>query len=97
MQGVNTKSTISASEFMMPMLVNLDFYNIRYFPIGIYNSDYLITESISLNDEFLLTIVSSEAEKNKIEKCIHKIVLERYEDYRSVEIGGLRYRLWKIK
>lgn len=97
MQGVNTKSTISASEFIMPMLVNLDFYNIRYFPIGIYNSDYLITESISLKDEFLLTIVSSEAEKNKIEECIHKIVLERYEDYRSVEIGGLRYRLWKIK
>lgn len=97
MWGINTKSTISASEFIMPILVNLNYKNIRYFPIGIYDSDYVITESAVSNEEFLLTIVADQSEKIKIEKCIHQIMLGRYEVYRSVEIGAIKYRLWKIK
>ena len=96
-QGINRDSTISASEFIMPILVNFDFENIRYFPIGIYDSDYIITESATSNEEFLLTIVADQPEKNRIEKCIHQILLGRYNEYRSAEIGAIKYILWKIK
>jgi hypothetical protein len=95
LKDVDKNSSISATEFLMPVLVWQNFKSIDYFPIGAGNSTYLLTESNLTGLEFLLTIVANKEDKEKIEKCIHSIVDNQYENLNHIDINGIRYILWK--
>ncbi|MBU3560589.1 DUF2079 domain-containing protein [Polynucleobacter hallstattensis] len=92
---VNREAFVSSNEFMQPTLVGLGFVNIRYFPVGVDHSDYLLTESVpDTKTIFLLNIVSDENMPN-IQKCLFERANANFKIHKSVIIRGVEFTLWK--
>lgn len=90
---------ISGGEFVMPQMVIRGFTHIRIFPIGLFDSDYLLVESAIDADEseIILALYSDLVETKKIAKCIYSKIGERFVEIGRKEIFGTKYRLFKAK
>ncbi|BEV13695.1 DUF2079 domain-containing protein [Herbaspirillum sp. DW155] len=91
--------TISANEFVMPIMVSRNITRIRLFPIGLYDSDYLLIESAAGGDDsqIILPIYGDPADLQDIVKCLYPKIGERFTEIGSKEILGIKYRLFKAK
>jgi hypothetical protein len=89
--------TISTNEFLMPFLVSRGFSKIRLFPIGINESEYLITESPVAEDKenLILPIYGDASELKAISSCMSEKVESQYTEISTGNVGSVRYRLMK--
>lgn len=98
LNGVDQNTFISTNEFPMPILVSLGFQNIRFFPMGVESSEYLITENnIDTNENFMLAIIADPKTIKDVEICLREKVLDKYERIGQIDLHPIRYTLWKIK
>ena len=89
--------TISSNEFTMPILVQKGYSNIRMFPIGLYDSDYLLLESAVEDDpsNLILPIYGDAKELKEISNCTFFKLKDRYTEVGVEDIGAIKYRLMR--
>ena len=74
LSNIPSSAKISLPEGMMPAVVMHGNRGIDYFPIGIYDNDYVIVQPSSISDYFSVTSYLGHAVNSKIEKCISEII-----------------------
>ena len=89
--------TISSNEFTMPILVLKGFTHIRMFPIGLYDSDYLLLESAVGDDpaNIILPVYGDAKDLREISDCMFLKLKDKYKEIGVKDIGAIKYRLMK--
>jgi hypothetical protein len=89
--------TISSNEFTMPILVLKGFTHIRMFPIGLYDSDYLLLESAVGDDpaNIILPVYGNAKDLREISDCMFLKLKDKYKEIGVKDIGAIKYRLMK--
>ncbi|MEM4989473.1 hypothetical protein V8G57_18955 [Collimonas sp. H4R21] len=89
--------TISTNEFTMPILVLKGFTHIRMFPIGLYDSDYLLLESAVGDDpaNIILPVYGAAKDLKEISNCMFLKLKDKYKEVGAQDIGAIKYRLMK--
>ena len=80
---------------MQPILVSLGFRNLRYFPVGLDNSNYILMENTDKDPNLLLMNIYQDANYPMIQRCIYNRLNTKYLRYKSTSINGISYVLWK--
>jgi hypothetical protein len=100
-KNIPLNSTITTQENLMPVLVATGHRLIDYFPIGIYDNDYLLVSYEVIGDEHLPILVSYVGREERIEisRFLDDIIARNYElvkDYK-VESSTSYIKLLKRK
>ena len=92
------KSSISASEFAMPIMVSRNMTRLRLLPIGIGDSEYLLLESAVGQDDshIILPLYAADPiDLNRIVQCIYARVSRGYSKVGTKQFQGINYTLYK--
>ena len=95
MDDVNRDDFVSSNEFMQPILVSLGFRNLRYFPVGLSDSKYILMENTVNEPNLLLMNIYQDSNYPTIQSCLYERLDKNYRRYKDITINGISYVLWK--